>query len=60
MTLKFTQLRTHFTPDDAYLILSFLGEISDALWAVYGDDIIQQQRNNPSDHIEPDLWEDIP
>ena len=44
MTMKFTQLKTHWTADDAHDVLSLLDELRDALWETYGADIIEQQQ----------------
>lgn len=43
MTMKFSQLKTHWTPDDAHAILSLLDELRDALWNTYGAEIIELQ-----------------
>jgi hypothetical protein len=44
MTLKFTQLTTRWTTDDAYCVIEFLDELRDVLWASYGDQIIEMQQ----------------
>ena len=44
MTMKFTQLKTHWTAEDAHAVLSLLDELRDALWETYGADIIEQQQ----------------
>lgn len=61
MSMKISQLRTYLDADDAYLIISFIGELSDVLWAAYGSDIIEQQKANqhPTGHDNRQLSLDI-
>jgi len=42
--MKFTQLRTHWTADDAHVVLSLLDELREALWETYGPEIIEQRQ----------------
>jgi len=42
--MRFTHLKTHWTHEDAHAILSLLDELRDALWSTYGQDIIENQR----------------
>ncbi len=42
--MRFSQLRTYWTADDAHMILSFLDELRESLWSTYGPDIIEQQQ----------------
>jgi len=44
MTMKLTQLRTYWDADDAYCVIAFLDELRDALWDMYGDEIIEAQQ----------------
>lgn len=44
MTMRFSQLKTHWSADDAYIVLSLLDELRDVLWESYGADIIEQQQ----------------
>ena len=44
MTMRFTQLVTHWNPDTALDVITFLDQLRAALWAVYGDAIVEQQR----------------
>lgn len=57
MSLKLPQLTTDWSADDAYLLLSFLDELSDVLWATYGPGIIEQQRleheQQQTQHADP-------
>lgn len=41
--MKFTQLETYWTADDAHLIIAFLDDLRDTLWATYGTEIIEQR-----------------
>ncbi len=41
MTMKFTQLKTHWSADEASCVIEFLDELRDSLWSVYGKDIIE-------------------
>jgi len=43
MSMKITRLRTYWSADDAYLVISFLDELRDQLWESYGDDICVAQ-----------------
>lgn len=62
MSMKLTRLRTYWDADDAYLVLSFLSDLSDVLWDTYGAEIIeqQQQENHPDDQQLPLEIEEIP
>ncbi len=44
MSMKFTQLTTRWTADDAYCVIEFLDELREVLWASYGDQIIEMQQ----------------
>ncbi len=46
MSMKLSQLKTYFEPDEAYLIISFLDELKEVLWETYGVEIIEQQQVN--------------
>ncbi len=60
MSMKLSQLRTYWTADDAHLILSFLDEVKDVLWATYGAEIIEQQQweNQNTDKQSDRTWVD--
>ena len=54
MTMKFTQLVTYWDAADAYAVITFLEELRDTLWLVYGDDIIEMhnedaEKQHPTD-----------
>ena len=44
MTMQLSQLRTYWNADDAQLIIAFLDELRDTLWATYGAEIIKHQQ----------------
>lgn len=54
MTMKLTQLTTHWDAGDAYCVITFLDELREVLLAVYGNDIEemlkQASSHNQSDH----------
>ncbi len=39
-----TPIPCDWTAEDAHLVISFLDELQDHLWAMYGDDIIAHHR----------------
>ena len=51
MTMKLTQLTTHWTADEAHTVIEFLDTLRDILWAAYGNEIIAmlKEANNDSD-----------
>ncbi len=44
MVMRLSQLKTHWTADDAYSVLSLLDELREALWETYGADIVEPQQ----------------
>ncbi|MGS2724914.1 hypothetical protein ACVBEJ_14330 [Porticoccus sp. GXU_MW_L64] len=64
--MKLTQLKTHYTPEEAHSVLSLLDELRDTLWNAYGPDIVehyQQQHGQsppcgPQDRSTLTDWED--
>lgn len=58
MTMKFTQLRTYWTTDEAECVISFLDELRDQLWTVYGDDIVAMYQAESNDSTVADPAED--
>lgn len=44
MTMKVTRLYTYWNADDAWCVISFLDELRDALWEIYGPEIIEAQQ----------------
>ncbi|MCU7862086.1 MAG: hypothetical protein KZQ86_20180, partial [Candidatus Thiodiazotropha sp. (ex Lucinoma kastoroae)] len=50
MTLKMTQLITHWEADEALSMIEFLDEIKDLLWRSYGEEIIRQEYADRTHH----------
>lgn len=44
MTMKLTQLRTYWDADEADAIITFLDELREVLWTVYGEEIIERHQ----------------
>ena len=57
MSMKLSHPTTYWDADDAYLILSFLDELSDVLWATSGPEVIERQRleheQQQAQHADP-------
>ena len=47
--MKLSYLKTHWTPEEAHTILTFLDDVRDVLWRTYGDEIVEhyQQQYSP-------------
>jgi hypothetical protein len=65
--MKVSKLYTYLDADDAFAIISFLGEVQDLLWQAYGDRIIENQTKHkarplqfPDDQLELDFDDRIP
>jgi len=54
MTTQFTQLVTHWHPDEAHSVIEFLDELSALLWKVYGEEIISNQQAEFEHHRQQD------
>tara|TARA_B100001971_G_C17962781_1_gene418291 strand:+ start:174 stop:368 length:195 start_codon:yes stop_codon:yes gene_type:complete len=60
MTMKFTQLKTHWDASDAYAIITFLDELKEVLCIAYAEDIktmlqesaAQNQQHHDNDKLE--------
>jgi hypothetical protein len=52
--MKFTQLKTYWTADDAHLNIAFLDELRDTLLATYGAEIIEQRPKETQQKIDQD------
>lgn len=65
MTMRLTQLTTHWTADEAHTVIEFLDRLRDTLWATYGDEIIEMLKaasdNNPDDcdRLDSDFDDEI-
>lgn len=47
MTMKFTQIVTHFSADEALEIIAFLDQLRNTLWINYREEIEAMQREGP-------------
>lgn len=47
--MKLSYLKTHWTPEEAHTILSFLDDVRDTLWRTYGSDMVDHDHQQ---HIE--------
>jgi hypothetical protein len=52
MTMKFTQIITHFSADEALEIIAFLDQLKNTLWINYREEIEELQREGPNDHTD--------
>jgi len=52
MTLKFTQMVTHFSADEALEIIAFLDQLRNTLWISYAEEIEAMQREDPPHHTD--------
>lgn len=65
MTMRLTQLTTYWDADDAHLVITFLDELRDVLWATYGEEIIEMRQtaseSNQGDveSFDPDCDDEI-
>ena len=50
MTMKFTQMITHFKPDEALEVIAFLDQLRNALWTNYREEIEALQREEQIHH----------
>ena len=60
MSMKLTQLITHWDAADAYCVITFLDELREVLMATYGDDIgeMLKQTSSPSQHYHTPFEKD--
>lgn len=54
MTAKTLLLTTQLTADEAHLMLTFLTELTDAIWDAYGENIIQLRHRESTAEIKHD------
>lgn len=52
--MKLSYLKTHWTPEEAHTILTFLDDVRDVLWRTYRDEIVEYYQQQYS----PDQWQD--
>ena len=55
MTMKLSQIKTHWTADEAYLVISFLDELRDLVWESYADEIIAAEQARVDEARQTDL-----
>lgn len=55
MSMKLSQIRTHWTADEAYLVISFLDELRDLVWESYGEEIIAAEQARVEASRQTDL-----
>lgn len=66
MTMRLTQLATHWEPDEALAMIQFLDQLKELLWSAYGEEIIRQahadqnQRNFQEEQLALDFDDPIP
>ena len=58
MTMKLSQIKTHWTADEAYLVISFLDELRDLVWESYADEIIAAEQARVDEARQTDLMFD--
>ena len=59
MTMRFSQFKTHWTPEQALEVIEFLDQLRDTLWESYGEAICQEYSTDPSSPIDPDLDDEL-
>jgi hypothetical protein len=50
--MKFTQIKTHWTTEEASVVMEFLDELRDTLWTIYGEDIIAMHQTDLISEVE--------
>ena len=50
--MKLMQIKSHWTPDEAHSLLTWLDELREAIWQTYGQDIIDYHRQEQLQHNE--------
>ncbi|PID55447.1 hypothetical protein CSB45_15995 [candidate division KSB3 bacterium] len=59
--MKHIYLKTHWTPEEAHLMLSLLDELRDQIWTSYGSEMIEsyQTQHHAEDHEYDEAIDDI-
>lgn len=52
MSMRLTQLATHWEPDEALAMIQFLDQLKEMLWSAYGEEIVRQEYAN-QEHQKP-------
>jgi hypothetical protein len=55
MTMRLTQLATHWEPDEALAMIQLLDQLKELLWSAYGEEIIRQEYQNQREYQEAQL-----
>lgn len=57
MTMRFTQIKTHWCAEEASAVIEFLDELRDMLWATYGEEIIAMHQADAEIEINDSQWD---
>lgn len=60
MTMRFTQIKTHWRAEEASTVIEFLGDLRDMLWDVYGEEIIAMYKADAEIEIDDSQWDGEP
>lgn len=60
MSMKVTKLYTYWDAGDAQLVISFLDDLRDLLWEVYGEEIIEMHQTLADEKKQHDSPDDSP
>jgi c-di-GMP-binding flagellar brake protein YcgR len=52
MTMRLTQLATHWEPDEALAMIQLLDQLKEQLWSVYAEEIIRQEYASQKHRID--------
>ena len=50
MTMRYTQLKTHWDAEEALSVIEFLDSLRSALWSNHGEEIEQMLRDSTQNH----------
>jgi hypothetical protein len=50
MTMRLTQLATHWEPDEALAMIQLLDQLKELLWSAYGEEIVRQEYTEQKQH----------
>ena len=57
--MKITQLKTYWDAGDAQMVIAFLDELKDVLWAAYGEEIIAMHvKNADNENVTGEVHDD--
>jgi hypothetical protein len=52
--MRLSHLKTHWTPEEAHTVLTFLDDVRDTLWQAYGNSIVEHYRLQQAAQQEED------